>query len=170
MRRPLLLVLVLLVSACARELIDQENLAQPDLSGSVRIPLATTTPDGTTYLLRGATVEISGSAMLTLALDPGAAHAPDPSQVRSSRELSQGEALSAPLPAGSYSLFLRPGFQLVELDSDGVEHAIEARLTPNPTRFRLREVEDATLKLSFERDGQTIVFGASPALRITSAR
>ncbi len=178
--RPLrLLVLALLLPACDREFIDHDGVAQADLSGSVRVPLSTTTDDGTTYVLRTATIELSGSAMLTLTTNQAGPKqgTQDPARERSeprARAATRqpvGDALAARLPAGSYSLFLRPDFQLVELDPAGGERPVDARVTgPNPSHFKLREVEDATLKLTFERAGQTIVFGAPSSLRITSAR
>lgn len=164
MRRALVLAIALLVPVlgCSRELLDQDLFAQPDLSGSVRIPLSTTRSDGVTYLLRDATVEISGSAMLTLS----SASAP------AKRNTVARDALTTPLPAGSYTLYLRPGFRLVEVDQTGKERALEATLSMhNPLHFTVREFEDATLKLSFTEAGVPdpgrIVFGAPQAVRVT---
>jgi hypothetical protein len=164
MHRALVLAIALILPACSRELVDQDLFAQPDLSGSVRIPLATTRAGGTTYLLRNATLEISGSAMLTLST-AGSAGA------RSEQD-ARREALTTPLPAGRYTLYLRPGFRLIEVDPSGLEHALDARLvTHNPLHFTVREFEDATLKLSFVQANSPtdskIVFGAPQAVRVT---
>lgn len=158
MRRALVLALALLLPACDRELLDQDVFASPDLSGSVRIPLSTTTDDGTTYLLRDATLEISGAAMMTLT-SPGA-----------SERAGAGEALTTALPAGSYTLFLRPGFTLLEVDPSGIEHRVEAALASgNPLHFTLREIQDSTLKLTFAQGERRVVFGAPQSVRVTRA-
>ncbi|MET0283788.1 MAG: hypothetical protein ABW352_04940, partial [Polyangiales bacterium] len=98
MRRALAIALLLssaLSAACSRDLLDADPFAEPDLSASVRLPLQTSSDDGTTYLLRDATLELSGAAMLTLS--------------------GADKELSTPLPAGSYTLFLRPGYRVIEL-------------------------------------------------------
>lgn len=176
--RPLVfaIALPLPLAACSRELLEQDVFAQPDLSGSVRIPLATTRADGTTYLLRDATVEIGGSALLTLSsASPDAPSAPNRAAraARTGRLPARGEALTTPLPAGSYTLYLRPGFRLIEVDQSGAERALEATLSmQNPLHFTVREFEDATLKLSFKEaglpDSDKIVFGAPQAVRVTA--
>jgi len=158
MRRALVLALALLLPACDRELLDHDGFVEPDLSGSVRIPLSATSEDGTTYLLRDATLEISGAAMLTL------------SSPRANDRAGSTESLVAPLPAGSYTLFLRPGFTLLEVDAQGVEHRVEAALTSiNPRHFSLREIQDSTLKLSFGEGSRRVVFGAPQSVRVTRA-
>jgi hypothetical protein len=159
MRRVLVLALALLLPACYRELLDQDGFVAPDLSGSVRIALTTTADDGTTYLLRDATLEISGAAMMTLT---------SPS---SSDDRSTAESLVTPLPAGSYTLFVRPGFVLVEVDPSGVQRRVDdASLAGgNPLHFTLREVQDSTLKLAFSRGDQRVVFGAPQPVRVTRA-
>lgn len=158
MRRVLVLALALLFPACDRELLDHDGFSEPDLSGSVRIPLATTSDDGTTYLLRDATLEISGAAMMTL------------SSPALGDKVTQAEALTAPLPAGSYTLYVRPGFQLIEVDASGHERRVDAQLASiNPLHFTLREIQDTTLKLSFAHDGRQVVFGAPQTVRVTRA-
>lgn len=130
-----------LVLVCARsEFGEQDVFVEPDLSGSVRLPLVATGSDGISYALRDLTVEISGAAMVTLTSADG--------------------ALESPLPAGEYSLFVRPGFTLFARDESGAERPLQAQLArANPQRFRLGEREDATLKLTFVHDGREIVFG-----------
>src|SRR5262245_21810931 len=107
MRRALALALLIssaLPAGCSRELFDADPFAEPDLSANVRLPLRTTSDDGTTYLLRDATLEIGGAAMLTLT--------------------AGDRDLSSPLPAGSYTLFLRPGYRVLEVGPDGQERAV----------------------------------------------
>ena len=165
MRRALVLALALLLPACDREQLDQDVFVAPDLSGSVRIPLSTTAEDGTTYLLRDATIEISGAAMMTLT-SPGATDL----RSRAAPYASTDDALTTPLPAGSYTLFLRPGFALIEVDPSGGEHRIEAALAGgNPLHFSLREIQDRTLKLTFTEGDRRVVFGAPQAVRVTRA-
>jgi hypothetical protein len=159
MRRALAFALVIssaLTAACARDLLDTDPFAEPDLSGSVRIPLSASAEDGTLYLLRDATLEISGSAMLTL-------------DTPSAEQVAQPErALSTPLPPGAYTLFLRPGYRVIEIAPNGAQRTIEVALSgTNPQRFQLREVEDATLQLSFAHGEHELVFGAAPPVRIT---
>jgi hypothetical protein len=163
MRRALVLALALLLPACDHqldaELLAADSVASPDLSGSVRIPLSTSASDGTTYLLRDATVEISGAAMMTLG-----------ASTLTQQPGGEPDALTAPLPAGSYTLYLRPGFSLVEVDARGVERPVEAKLHgDNPKHFVLRELQDSTLKLAFVHAGRPVVFGAPHAVRLTRA-
>lgn len=151
MRRALALAVLIssaLPAACSRELLDVDPFAEPDLSASVRIPLRTSGDDGTTYLLRDATVEIAGAAMLTLTAADG--------------------DLTTPLPAGSYTLFLRPGYQVIEIAPNGQQRTVEVEQRgQNPQRFSVREVEDATLGLSFSHGEREVVFGARSPVRLT---
>ncbi|HEX5660328.1 MAG TPA: hypothetical protein VFX59_24200 [Polyangiales bacterium] len=148
MRRALALALLISSVACSRELLDVDPFQEPDLSASVRLPLSTSLDDGTTYLLQDATVEIGGAAMLTL-------------------RAAEGD-LTTPLPAGSYTLFLRPGYRVIEVSPAGErrEIAVEAR-SQNPQYFTVREVEDATLRLSFAHGERELVFGARAPVRLT---
>ncbi|HEY6877620.1 MAG TPA: hypothetical protein VI299_06350 [Polyangiales bacterium] len=157
MRRVLALALVIAAAlplACGRELFESDVFAEPDLSGNVRIPLSATAEDGTLYVLRGATFEISGAAMLTL-------NAPS--------DLSEPErALSTPLPAGAYTLYLRPGYQLFEITPSGEQRKLDLALAgDNPQRFALREVQDATVRVSFTHGDRQLVLGNTPPVRIT---
>jgi hypothetical protein len=162
--RRVLLAIALLLPACSGELAEVSPFVQPDLTGSVSIPLSSTVADGTTYLLRAATVEIGGAAMLTLSTP----HAADASRSLRDRGAAQ-HALSSPLPPGSYTLYLQPGYQLIEVDPSGHERVLDAALAShNPLHFTVRELEDATLKLSFAHDGHKVVFGQREAVRVTS--
>lgn len=167
MRRALLIALMLsstLSTACARELLERDPFVEPDLSGSVRIPLSATAEDGTLYLLRDATVEISGSAMFTLRAPVDAREPSNEIQLAASER-----TLSTPLPAGVYTLFLRPGFNVLEIAPDGTRRQVEVTLAgANPQRFALREVEDATLRLRFAHGDRELVFGAATPMRLSS--
>lgn len=151
MRAALVLSLALLVMACGRDLHDAEPILR-DQSGTVRVALSATSEEGATYFLRDSTVEISGSALLTLA----------------ARDASE-DALTTPLPYGTYSLYLRPGFRVVQVQADGREQQVDAALaSPNPRRFMLGPLEDSNVTLSFTIAGQKVVFGAASPLRVTS--
>jgi hypothetical protein len=151
MQRALALALLIasaLPAACSRDFLETDPFLEPDLSATVRIPLRTTTDDGTTYELRDAIVEISGAAMLTLSARDG--------------------QLSTPLPAGTYTLFLRSGYRVIEIAPDGQQR--ERTVAPrsqNPQHFTVREVEDATLGLRFADGQRELVFGAPPPVRLT---
>jgi hypothetical protein len=151
MRRAIALTLALLLSACMRESPEPEQFAD-DQNGTARVALTARASDGTTYVLRDSTVEISGSALLTL-----------------SPRSADDESLTTPLPSGSYSLFLRPGYRVVALAADGSERVVAAQLvSANPRRFALRPLEDALVKLTFAIADERVVFGGTPALRVTS--
>lgn len=151
MRAALVLSLALLVMACGRDFHDPDPVMR-DQSGSVRVALSASTDQGATYFLRNSTVEISGSALLTLA----------------ARDASD-DALTTPLPYGTYSLYLRPGYRVVQVQSDGREQQVEAKLeSPNPRRFTLGPLEDSNVTLTFAIGGEKIVFGAAAPLRVTS--
>ena len=136
MRRTLVPLCLALLSACSGELASNEPLfAQSDMSGSLSIPLDGRDAQGHSYRLRGATFEINGSAMMTL------------TQSTTTHE----HQLKAPLPGGSYQVFLRPGFQLVEIASDGSQRVVAAKLSSNnPRPLQLMERGDRALPLSFK--------------------
>lgn len=151
MRGALVLSLALLAIACGRDLHDPEPLMR-DQSGSVRVALSASSDQGATYFLRDSTVEISGSALLTLA-------------ARDAHE----DALTTPLPYGTYSLYLRPGYRVVQVQADGREQPVEAKLeSANPRRFTLGPLEDSNVTLTFDIGGDKVVFGAASPLRVTS--
>lgn len=151
MRGALVLSLALLVMACGRDFHDADPFVR-DQSGSVRVALSASSEQGATYFLRDSTVEISGSALLTLG-------------ARDARQ----DALTTPLPYGTYSLYLRPGYRVVQVQADGSEQELEATLeSPNPRRFTLGPLEDSNLTLTFSVGDQKVVFGAASPLRVTS--
>ena len=154
MLRALLLACALIAAAIAFDgaLTDPELLTRPDLSGSLRIPLDAST-GGRTYALRDVTVELSGTAMLTLSARDGE------------------QALTTPLPSGAYGAFVRPGYRVVEIDADGVEHPVDATLTgANPLRVQLNDLRESTLELAFAHAGGVLVFGGRTLREATSAR
>lgn len=147
MRRAFLLALALCSTACERELVEPE-LIPLEQEGTLRVALTTTGSDGASYVLRDSTLEISGSALITL-----------------SGRGATADALTTPLPAGVYTLFLRPGYRVLKLSEDGQEHAVDARLVgSNPLRFTVHPLEDATLALTFASGDERVSFGTRPVL------
>jgi hypothetical protein len=152
--RPLLASLCFVVlAACSGDLSDSETLFRvADTSGSIELPLVGADGAGRTYHLRGATFEVSGTAMVTLG---------SPARART---------LTTPLPTGTYQLYLRPGYHVVEIDENGTEHTVPARLSSaNPAPFRVEPRADGRLRLTFQHGDLSIAFGALQALR-TAAR
>lgn len=146
MRRVVVLALALLLPACARELLEPSPAVQSSL-GHVRIPLRTSESD-TTYVLRSATLELSGSVLLTVSADPSS------------------DVLVVPAPVGKYTVFLRPEFALVALAADGTERPVTATIAgPNPRRVHVSPIEDTRMELRFEVEGREIVLGERPSLR-----
>ena len=128
-------------------------LAQPDLSGALRIPLSAVGADGARYHLEQLTMEIGGPVMLTLATG-------------STREA----AFTTPLPEGIYSLFVRPDFRVVRRAADGTEQVVAASVaTANPLHFGVGPRETATLKLALLVDGAHLSFGGGAQVRVTLA-
>lgn len=150
MSRALVVSALALLSACTRGDLDELEPSQVDHSGTVSITLDGQASDGTSYVLRDSTLEISGSALLTLA----------------SRDDDQ--ALSTPLPSGSYSLFLRPGFRVLKVDGTGAQPVEAVFASGNPLRFALAPREHATIPLVFVVAGERVVFGTRSDQRLTS--
>jgi hypothetical protein len=155
LRLSVLLSLALSLVACTDDLTNHEgDLVMADLSGAVRIPLEASAPDGTSYRLKGATFEISGSAMVTLS-DGDA------------RE--QADELVSPLPAGGYSLYLKPGWELVSIAADGTVTTLTATsVARNPTPFNVAEAATASPELVFKVGERELSFGRSGIVRLTS--
>ena len=154
MVRAVVVLCVLLLSACSRDLFEHDVFAQPDLSGSLRVPLRAQGADGSEYRLEQLTLEMGGPAMLTLATGTQ----PD-------------DALVSPLPEGIYSMFVRPGFRVIKHVDGAPPEVVESRLVSlNPLHFSVGQAEAATLKLSVALADETLTFGSSAPLRVTRAR
>ena len=153
MRLSVLLSLALFLTACSDDLTtDEGDLIVADLSGAVRIPLMASAEDGTSFHLQGATFEISGSAMVTL----------------SDRD-NKAEELVSPLPAGGYSMYLRPGWQLVAVAPDGTSTTLAATMVArNPLGFQVSEASTASPELVFKVGERELSFGRSGVVRLTS--
>lgn len=148
MRRALALLCLLALPACEADLHESDALFRiSDDSGSLNLTLIGKDAAGKEYRLRKATFEVSGNAMLTL---QGRDH----------------EQLSTPLPQGDYQMFLRPGYELLERDSEGSERAVSARLSsPNPVRLHVAARSDGSVALSFRTEHGDISFGQARGLR-----
>jgi hypothetical protein len=148
MRHVLALLCLVVLAACTGEFSDSETLFRvADTSGSIELPLVGSDATGRTYHLRGATFEVSGTAMVTLG-SPAAAR-----------------TLTTPLPMGSYQLYLRPGYRVVEVAENGSEQTVPARLSSaNPAPFSLEPRADGRLRLTFQHGDVRIAFGAPQAL------
>jgi hypothetical protein len=157
MRLALLFSLAFLFVGCTDDLATMQDdaFAQPESTGAVHVPLVATAADGTTYRIKGATFEVSGSAMVTLSeRDAG----------------DKAEELVASLPAGGYSMYLRPGWQIIEIKTDGTVSNITSTLSSrNPMVFDLLQVSDANVKLAFHSEGRELTFGSATPVRVTTA-
>jgi hypothetical protein len=153
LRLSVLLSLALCLVACSDDLAEGD-LMVADLSGAVRIPLEASAADGTTYRIQGATFEISGSAMVTLS-------------DRDSK--GQADELVSPLPAGGYSMYLRPGWELVSIAADGTVTKLTATsVARNPMAFQVNEAATASPQLVFKVGERELSFGRSGVVRLTS--
>lgn len=148
MRPVFAMLLLAALTACSSEFADSDALFRvADTSGSIEVPLLGTDAAGHTYQLRGATFEVSGTAMVTLSTSPAA------------------RSLATPLPMGRYQLYLRPGYQVVEVTEKG-QHPIPARLSSkNPVPFQVEPRASGRLKLAFRHGDVSIAFGISEAAR-----
>ncbi len=156
--RPFILIVLLALNltACSDDLTAAEdNFSAPDVTGVVHVPLAARGADGKTYRLRNATFEITGAAMFTVG-DRDAADA-------------DADSLATTLPAGGYSLYLRPGWQLVERSAEGKDVPAQANLaSTNPMTFEIGRTLDARVTLIVHTGEQDLVFGATGPMKITS--
>jgi hypothetical protein len=155
LRLSVLLSLALSLIACTDDLATAEgDFIMADLSGAVRIPLEATAADGTSYRLKGATFEISGSAMVTLT-------------DRDTKE--QADELVSPLPAGGYSMYLKPGWELLSISADGTVTTLTATsVARNPMAFNVGEAATASPELVFKVGDRELSFGRSGVVRLTS--
>jgi hypothetical protein len=98
-------------------------------------------------------LEITGSALLSL----------------SDRD-ARREALLTQLPAGEYTVFLRPGWRMMARDENGRELPADAELlSVNPFTVSVGELGDETLGLTFKQGDQQLRFGPGSAVRVTRA-
>ena len=141
--------LVAFLSACSSEFSDSDVLFRAaDTSGSIEVPLTGADAAGRQYHLRGATFEVSGDAMVTLS------------------DSTQARSLSTPLPTGGYQMYLRPGYQVVEIGLDGSERTIAAALSSaNPASFHVGPHTSGRLRLSFRHGDVSIAFGGREPAR-----
>jgi hypothetical protein len=148
MPRALAFLCLIALAACTAELPESDALFRPsDDSGSIQIRLLGSDASGRQYRLRHATFELSGSAMVTLS---------------TTRQDAVQNSLYTPLPSGTYQLFLRPGYEVVELAHDGEERTVAARLDlEGPLQIDVLARRDQQVALRFLRDEQEITFGAS---------
>ena len=147
MPRALAFLCLIALAACSSELPESDALFRPsDDSGSIQIRLLGSDASGRHYRLRQATFELSGSAMVTLSTSP---------------QEPQQRSLSTPLPSGTYQLFLRPGYEVIELAHDGAEHKVAARLgAEGPLWVDVVPRRDQQVALRFLAGEQEITFGA----------
>ena len=147
MPRALAFLCLFALAACSSELPESDTLFRPsDDSGSIQIRLLGSDASGRQYRLRQATFEVSGSAMVTLSTS-----AQDPQQ----------RSLSTPLPSGTYQVFLRPGYEVIELARDGAERSVPARLgARGPLWVEVVPRHDQQVALRFLAGEQEITFGA----------
>ncbi|HEX6245548.1 MAG TPA: hypothetical protein VFZ61_31710 [Polyangiales bacterium] len=151
MRRALASLWLITLAACTGELPEADSFDRlSDTVGSLQIRLSGTDASGRRYQLQKATFELSGTAMLTLST---AGDAP------------RAKALSTPLPSGAYQLFLRPGYEVVELGSDGAERTIAAKLkSQRPLLVSVVARTDQRVALCFSASDRDISFGSSADL------
>lgn len=153
--RSLAFVWLVALAACSdslssSELPPGETLFMPS-AGSLNVPLRGHDREGSGYRLRQGTLELSGTALMTLAIANEAAP----------------KSLTTPLPGGSYQAYLRAGFQLVEIREDGSEQLVDAILTsPNPATIAVESSADRALHLTFRVGERTIALGGHGALKM----
>lgn len=141
--------------ACTDDLrTGDESFAEPDLSGSLRMALTAEDASGVVYRLRNVDLEITGSALLAMS---------DRDGVRAR------ESLITQLPAGEYTVYLRPGWRLMARSEQGQEVPAEAELlSENPLTVRVNELGDQTLGLVFKHADEELRFGSGSSVRVTS--
>ncbi|MFT3928282.1 MAG: hypothetical protein QM778_37485 [Myxococcales bacterium] len=155
MRLAYILACALPLFACTESLPSGDSsFAEPDLSGSLRVPLTAEDAAGNVYRLRNVDLEITGSALLSIS---------DRDGVRAR------ESLITQLPAGEYTVYLRPGWRLMARDGAGRETSTEAELlSANPFTLRVNQLGDETLGLVFRHDDKQLRFGPGSSVRVTS--
>lgn len=156
MRSLFLLLSALSLMACSDDLrAAEEGFATNEITGTVHMPLAAQGTDGKSYRLRHATFEIAGAAMFTVG----------------DRDLRKpdAETLTATVPAGNYSMYLRSGWELVERSADGKEQVTAATLaSDNPIAFEIGRTLDARIVLTLRAGDKDVVFGGASPMKVTS--
>ncbi len=156
MRSLLLLLGALSLIACSDDLsAAEQGFATSELTGTVHMPFSAQGAEGKTYRLRHATFEIAGAAMFTVG----------------DRDLREpdAETLATTVPTGSYSMYLRPGWELVERSADGTEHVAVATLSSrNPMEFQIGRTLDARIKLTLRTGDKDVIFGGASPMKVTS--
>ncbi len=155
MRFLILALCALSVVGCVDDLSSaEEGFAAVEVTGALHVPLTGQGEDGKSYRLRGASFDVSGSAMFTLT-------------ERDARG-PEHDALVTTLPGGYYSLFLRPGWTLVEVLADGSEQKIEGTLeSKNPVTFEIGRTVDTRVVIQLETERGKVVIGGTAPLRVT---
>jgi hypothetical protein len=154
MRLTLLFACVVSLSACSEGLTTTDDpLVEPDLSGSLQVPLTAEGEPDTTYRLRDVDLDVTGAALLTLS---------------DRDDLRARESLVAALPAGDYTVYLRPGWRLMARDARGAEQPVQAELVSrNPVTVHVDAMGHEQLKLVMRRGGQELRFGVPIRERVT---
>ncbi len=156
MRSFFVLVLALGLFACGDDLRAAEDAFNvSEMTGAVHMPLTAQGADGKTYRLRHATFEIAGAAMFTVG--------------ERDMRTADAETLVTTVPAGDYSMYLRPGWELVERSANGEEQVLAATLTSsNPTSFEIGRTFDARIVLKLSAGDKHLVFGGASPMKVTS--
>lgn len=155
MRPALLLSCLFVLFGCSDAFSAQDTSEiTTAFEGTVHLPLAVPGSEGKSFRLRNATFEIAGPAMFTLSDKDAKLDA---------------ENLVTMLPAGQYSVFLRPGWELIEVAVDGSERVAEATLrSGNPIPFTIGRTVDMRIKFAMQAGDRMVVFGDSDEGRVTS--
>lgn len=121
-------VVAVVVAACAGP-----GGSEP-ASGTLVIKLIGSAPDGNQYVLRNATITITG---------------PDSVQVFHTEDQLFRESLSANVPAGHYSALLDVGWRLERIDAFGSDEVNAELASDNPLRFTVEFGERTVVPLRF---------------------
>jgi len=128
------------VAGCTIETGTGSDTA-PD-SGTVRLELQGSTPNGTVYRLRQAVFTVSTTPPTTINSDAFPANA---------------TTLSQALPPGSYTVSLQPNWVLERVNNMGVLVPVTANLTsPNPAMIGIQAGANTTLTFQFTTNGQVV--------------
>ena len=136
------------MAGCALEQgLDTETTTSdaPENTGTVRLDLQGTAPNGTVYRLRQATFTISTTPPTTLSSEASPANV---------------TALTAQLPAGSYSVTLQSGWLLDRVNNMGVAQPVVANLvSANPAMAGVQVGTTSSVNFQFQTSGVLITTG-----------